>query len=69
MKTLEDEWYIVIKTYKLAVFEILGDFFVLPYIACLRYPYITVYRLYEYVLVNNCIVNKILLELVDWAFE
>jgi len=26
MKTLEDEWYVAIKTYKLAVFEILGDF-------------------------------------------
>jgi len=27
MKALEDEWYVVIKAYKLAVFEILGDFF------------------------------------------
>jgi len=27
MKTLEDEWYIVIETYKLAVFEILRDCF------------------------------------------
>ena len=43
----EDEWYVVIKAYKLAVFEILGDFFVLPYIACPRYPYIRVYRLYD----------------------
>ena len=48
MKTLEDEWYVVIKAYKLAVFEILGDFFVLPYIACACYPYIRVYRLYDY---------------------
>ena len=47
MKTLEDEWYVVIKAYKLVVFEILGDFFVLPYTACLRYPYIRVYRLYD----------------------
>ena len=47
MKTLEDEWYVVIKAYKLAVFEVLGDFFVLPYIACPRYPYIRVYRLYR----------------------
>jgi len=47
MKTLEDEWYVVIKAYKLAVFEILVDFFVLPYIACPRYPYIRVYRLYD----------------------
>jgi len=31
MKTLEDEWYVIIKAYKLAVFEI---FFVLPYIVC-----------------------------------
>ena len=36
-----------IKAYKLAVFEILGDFSVLPYIACPRYPYIRVYRLYD----------------------
>ena len=42
MKTLEGEWYVVIKAYKLAVFEILGDFFVLPYIACPRYPYIII---------------------------
>ena len=49
MKTLEDEWYVVIKAYKLAVFAILGDFFVLPYIACPRYPYIRVYRLYDIV--------------------
>jgi len=47
MKTLEDEWYVVIKVYKLDVFEILGDFLVLPYIACPRYPYIRVYRLYD----------------------
>ena len=47
MKTLEDECYVFIKAYKLAVFEILGDFFVLPYIACPRYPYIRVYRLYD----------------------
>jgi len=31
---------------KLAVFEILTDFIVLPYIACPRHPYIRVYRLY-----------------------
>ena len=30
MKTLDDEWYIVIKAYKLTIFEILRDFFVLP---------------------------------------
>jgi len=48
MKTLADEWYVVIKAYKLAVFEIFGDSFVLPYIACSRYPYIRVYRLYDY---------------------
>ena len=29
MKTLEDEWYVFIKDYKLTVFELL---FVLPYI-------------------------------------
>ena len=27
MKTLDDEWYVVIKAYKLTVFEILKDFF------------------------------------------
>ena len=47
MKTLEDEWYIVIKAYKLASCEILGKFLVLPYIACLRYPYVRVYGLYD----------------------
>ena len=47
MKTLEDEWYIVIMAYKLAVFDILGDFLVLPYIACPRYPCIRVYWLYD----------------------
>jgi len=29
MKTLEDEWYVVIKAYKLTVFEILRNFLVL----------------------------------------
>ena len=40
IKTLKDEWYVVIKAYKLTVFEILRDFFVLSYIACPHYPYI-----------------------------
>ena len=57
MKTLEDEWYVVIKTYKLAVFEILGDFFVLPYIACPRYPYIRVYRLYD--ITNSVVAHSV----------
>ena len=47
MKTLDDEWYIVIKAYKLTIFEILRNLFVLSYIACPRYPYIRVYRLYD----------------------
>ena len=47
IKTLGDEWYVVMKAYKLTVFDILRDFFVLPYIACPRYPYIRVYRLYD----------------------
>jgi len=47
MKTLEDERYVVIKAYKLTIFEILRNFFVLSYIACPRYPYIRVYRLYD----------------------
>ena len=28
MKTLEDEWYVVIKAYELAAFEILRDIFI-----------------------------------------
>ena len=47
MKTLEDEQYVVLKAYKLAVLEILRNLFVLAYIACPRYPYIRVYRLYD----------------------
>ena len=47
MKTLEDEQYVVIKAFKFTVFEIWRDFNVLSYIACPRYPYIRVYRLYD----------------------
>ena len=47
MKTLEDEQYVVIIAYKFTVFEIWEDFNVLSYIACPRYPYIRVYRLYD----------------------
>ena len=47
MKTLEDEQYVVIKAYTSTVFEIWRDFNVLSYIACPRYPYIGVYRLYD----------------------
>ena len=43
----EDEQCVVIKAYKLTVFEIWRDFNVLSYIACPRYPYIRVYRLYD----------------------
>jgi len=44
MKTLEDEWYVVIKAYiSLPVLRFLRDFFVLSYIACPRHPYIRVY--------------------------
>jgi len=45
MKTLEHGWYIVMNAYQFTVFEILRDF--LAYIACLRYPYVRVYRLYD----------------------
>ena len=48
MKTLKDEEYVVIKGYKFTVFEIWRDFNVLSYIARPRYPYIRVYRLYDY---------------------
>ena len=34
MKALEDEWYIIIKAYKISIFEILRDLFVLSHIAC-----------------------------------
>ena len=47
MKTLDDEWYVVIKAYKLTVFEIWRDFNLLSYIPCPRYPYIRVYWLYD----------------------
>jgi len=47
MKTLEDEQYLVIKAYKFTIFEIWRDFNVLSFIACPRYPYIRVYRLYD----------------------
>ena len=40
MKTLKDEQWAVIMAYKLAIFEILRDFFVLTYIKRPRYPYI-----------------------------
>ena len=33
----EDGWYVTIKAYKLAVFEILRDCFVLALIACMSY--------------------------------
>jgi len=49
MKTLEDEQHVVIKAYKFTIFEIWRDFNVLSYIACPRYPYIRVYRLYDFV--------------------
>jgi len=47
MKALENERYVVIKAYKFTVFEIWRDINVLSYIACPRYPYIRVYRLYD----------------------
>jgi len=40
MKTLEDEWYIVVEAYKFTVFEIGRDLFVLLHIACHPYPHI-----------------------------
>ena len=55
MKTLEDEQYVVIKAYKFIVFEIWRDFHVLSYIACLRYPHIRVYQLYDTVLLPYAI--------------
>jgi len=39
-KTLKDEWYIVVEAYKLTVFEIWRDLFVLLHIACQPYPHI-----------------------------
>ena len=47
IKTLEYEQYVVIKAYKFTIFEIWRDFNVLSFIACPRYPYIRVYRLYD----------------------
>ena len=48
MKTLEDEQYVVIKAYKFTVFEIWREILMyMSCIACPRYPYIRVYRLYD----------------------
>jgi len=40
MKTLKDEWFVVIKAYKLTVFDIWRDLFVSSCVACPCYPYI-----------------------------
>jgi len=53
MKALEDVQDVVIKTYKFTIFQIWRDFNVLSYIACPRYPYIRVYRLYDVRGVND----------------
>ena len=60
IKTLEDEQYVVIKAYKFTVFEIWRDFNVLSYIACPRYPYIRVYRLYDTKKSQNLINGKLI---------
>jgi len=46
MKTLENERYIAVMTYKLIVFEILKEFFVLPLLRVRGIPIYRVYRLY-----------------------
>ena len=61
MKTLEGERYVVIKAYKFTVFEILRDFNVLSYIACPRYPYIRVYRLYDTNITIYLVMNLLLI--------
>jgi len=38
MKTLKDEWYIVINAYKFTVFEILRDFCIIIYCVSTLYP-------------------------------
>ena len=43
----DDGLEVVIKAYKFTVLEIWRDFNVFSYIACPRYPYIRVYRLYD----------------------
>ena len=49
------------KGYKFTVFEIWRDFNVLSYIACPRYPYIRVYRLYDKSTIYTFhVVNKLL---------
>ena len=42
MKTLEDDWYVVIKAYKCTVSEVWRDFF------CISIYCVSVYRLYDY---------------------
>ena len=60
MKTLEDRWYVVINAYQFTVFEIWRDSLVLSYIACPRYPYIRVYRLYDIAVVQRHIVPNLI---------
>ena len=57
MKTLEDEQHVV----KFTVFEIWRDFNVLSYIACPRYPYIRVYRLYDTNITIYLVMNLLLI--------
>jgi len=40
-------WYIVKNAYECTIFEIWRDFYYHIIIACLHYPYIRVYRLYD----------------------
>ena len=46
----------------------LGRFFVLPYIACPRYPYIRVYRLYDIMIFNIIKMVLMLSEINHFAY-
>jgi len=57
IETLEDGWYVVIYAYQFTVFEIWRDLIVLSYIACPRYPFIRVHRLYDNYFLTYAIAN------------
>ena len=56
IKTLEDEWYVVIKSYKLTVFEILRDFFVLSYLRVRAIPTLESTDSMIYICVSACVI-------------
>ena len=61
MKTLEDEWYAVIKLYKFNVFEVLRDFCVIIYsVSALSLCIVSTSRLYDMQSIMYCHVIAIM---------